>query len=122
MFSEFASLLFFSRDYAHRAHLRTTSFAQHKALDDFYTGLPDLIDSLIEAYQGRHGLVDIPFVTDAVSSGADIAMPAIVLKQHLDIIEGTRALAIGQDSALQNLVDEIVHLYLSTLYKLRTLV
>lgn len=32
MFAELIALLFASRDYGHRAHLATRSYAQHKAL------------------------------------------------------------------------------------------
>jgi len=32
MFAELIALLFASRDYGHRAHLATGSYAQHKAL------------------------------------------------------------------------------------------
>ena len=34
-----ATVLFHARQQAHFWHLDTKSFAEHKALDDFYTGL-----------------------------------------------------------------------------------
>lgn len=42
---------------AHVAHLQTKSYAEHKVLNEIYDELPGLIDSLIEAYQGKYGSV-----------------------------------------------------------------
>jgi hypothetical protein len=108
-----------SRDLAHRDHLKTTSYAQHKALQKFYKGIIDLADSLAEAYQGRHGIIDnIPLLKDENPK----VIPADMLKNHMDMIEKMRYTAIEKtDTPLQNIVDEIVSLYLSTLYKLRNL-
>ena len=58
MIGRLIALLFLSREYAHRAHLRTTSYAQHVALGEFYPSIVDIADSLTEAYQGRHGIVE----------------------------------------------------------------
>lgn len=112
------AILFLSRDLAHRAHLRTTSYAQHKALGSFYDGIVDLADSLAEAYQGRNGLMkDIPLLED--DEEGDIAD---VLQSYMDIIEDTRYKAVPkEDSPIQNKIDEVVGLYLTTLYKLRNL-
>ena len=51
---QFIGLLFASRDYAHKAHLNTDSFAAHMALGDFYDGIIDLADSLAETWMGRN--------------------------------------------------------------------
>lgn len=117
MLEDLLALLFFSRDYAHRAHLATRSFSQHMALDHFYKELPELIDQIAEASQGRFGLLDIPRIQEEV----DVTKPTEVLKHHLEIIEGVRQEAVGDDSALQNLIDEVVELYLGVLYKLQFL-
>lgn len=39
----------------HYWHLRTTSYARHKALGGFYESLQGLTDSLLEAYIGKYG-------------------------------------------------------------------
>ena len=118
MIGRLIALLFLSREYAHRAHLRTTSYAQHVALGEFYPSIVDIADSLTEAYQGRHGIVeDIPMLEET-----DNGDPADVLARHLDSVEKIRYTAINKtDTALQNIVDEAVAEYLSTLYKLRNL-
>lgn len=116
MFSNFVALLFYSRDYAHKAHLRTTSHAKHMALDAFYKQLPELTDRLVETYQGRTGAAA---VIGEVSQDDDVLNPTQVLRFHLKIIESTRDRAIDQnDRPMQNIVDEICGLYLQTLYKL----
>ena len=116
MFEDLAALLFASRDYAHRSHLRTGSYAQHKALNEFYDELTNSLDRLIEAYQGRHAVVDLPMID--VPTNLNCVQ---VLSEHLKIIEAVRDEAVGDDRPLQNLVDDICVTYLQTLYKLKTL-
>lgn len=118
MIGRLIALLFLGRELAHREHLRTKSYAQHMALTSFYEGIVDIADSIAEAYQGRHGLIDsIPLLTDATAGSIDA-----VLEKQLAAIEKIRYTAIPkEDTALHNLVDEAVALYLSTLYKLRNL-
>lgn len=112
------AILFLSRDLAHRAHLRTTSYAQHQALGSFYDDVIDFADELAELYQGRNGLLkDIPLLDDEEEGEI-----ADVLESYMKIIEDTRYKAIPkEDSPIQNKLDEVVGLYLTTLYKLRNL-
>lgn len=118
MADKMIGVLFLDREIAHRAHLKTRSYAQHVALGSFYTGVIDLADTLAEAYQGRNGLIkDIPYL-DADESSDIVG----TLKNHLKMIEDMRYDDISEsDSTLQNIVDEIISLYLSTIYKLRFL-
>lgn len=118
MFDQFATLLFHSRDFAHKAHLATSSYSKHMALDEFYKELTKKIDKLIEVYQGRHG---VQTIAHWVGAEEDIRNPTNVLEYHLKVLEGTRDAAIGNDRAIQNLMDDIVCVYLQTLYKLKTL-
>ena len=114
---ELVGTLFLSREIAHRAHLKTTSFAEHKTLNDFYNEVVEVADSITEAYQGRNGIIDIPFMPNEYNGSI-----ADTLQSLLDCIEGMRYNAVPQDdTAIQNLIDEAVALFLSTLYKLRTL-
>lgn len=117
MFPELIAFLFMSRDYGHRAHLRSQSYAQHVALGDFYSQLTDKIDTLVECYQGRNGIIDIPVVE--IDGQTE---PVTALQAHLDMVEGVRGQAIPpSDSALNNILDEVVAIYLQTLYKLKFL-
>jgi DNA-binding ferritin-like protein len=60
MFEKLISTLMASRDQVHIFHWQTTgpgSYAAHKALNDYYDEIPDIVDSLVESYQGKHGIV-----------------------------------------------------------------
>ena len=114
----FLATLFLSRDLAHSDHWRTTSYAQHMALGSFYDEIVELADTLAEMYMGRNGVLDaIPLLEDDEKD-----TPAETLQAHLKIIEDSRYDAVPKtDTALQNVIDEIVGLYLQTLYKLNRL-
>ena len=113
---QFIGLLFASRDYAHKAHLNTDSFAAHMALGDFYDGIIDLADSLAETWMGRNlqKVGEIPVIN------APKGEPEKVMKRLLEVVQDTRDFC-DNDSVLSNIVDEIEQLYSSTIYKLRFL-
>lgn len=118
MIGRLIALLFLGREIAHREHLRTKSYSQHAALNAFYDEIVDIADSIAEAYQGRHGIIDsIPMLTE--TTGGDIVA---MFEKQLAAIEKLRYTAVSRDdTAIQNLIDEAVALYLSTLYKLKNL-
>ena len=105
-------IIFMSRTYGHTMHLKTKSYAQHKALDEFYTEIIDLADSLIEAAQGQYGVLDIPFVNISGSS----TDPISGLQGHLKQLDAV--MANCDEDYLMNSYQEIQSLYRSTLYKL----
>lgn len=110
--------LFLARDVAHSVHLNTRSYAKHKTLNKFYINIIDLADALAEAYQGRYGLIGPITLQSANKTNSIVAF----LEDSLKTIEDSRYDAIKkEDSAIQNIIDEIVALYLSTLYKLKFL-
>lgn len=116
--ADFIGMLFLARDTAHSVHLNTRSFAKHKALGSFYENVIDLADTLAEAYQGRHGLIGPISLMSAKKTNNIVEF----LEDSLKDIEDMRYKVIDRsDTALQNIVDEIVALYLSTLYKLKFL-
>lgn len=110
-----AGLLLMSRDAAHRAHLATLSYAKHVALNEFYDGIVGLMDSLVEAAQGKYGILDIKEYQNQMN----IKEPCAMLKDHLAKIE--RAGKGVQDRFLQNILDEISALYYTTIYKCENL-
>ena len=110
--------LFLARDVTHSVHLNTRSFAKHKALGGFYDKVIDLADDLAEAYQGRHGLIGPITLHSAKKTGNVIEF----LEDSLSEVEKLRyEVCDKSDTAIQNIIDEIVGLYLSTLYKLKFL-
>lgn len=121
MIAQYIAVLFLARDIAHREHLRVTgkgSYAKHQALGEFYESVIELADSLAEAYQGRHGIIkDIPLLENEFAG--DIVTS---IKNQLKWLESNRYKAVTKDeTSLQNIIDEIISLYLSTLYKLQNL-
>lgn len=102
----------------HIMHWVSTSYAQHQALGEFYDGLNDLIDQWAEAFMGKSGvLTKFPSTADVVSSE-----PIPYIRNYLDEVAVYRRMAgFPQDTALQNIVDEIVALTQTTLYKLTRL-
>jgi hypothetical protein len=113
---EIIGLLFYARTVTHIEHLKTKSYAKHKALGKFYDGIIDLADNLAEAYQGDRGLLGpIPQYAKIPDYAIDV-----FLEKQMKTIEELRKQG-DYRSAIQNIIDEIVALYLSTLYKLRNL-
>ena len=116
--ADFIGTLFLARDVAHSVHLGTRSYAKHVALNEFYDSIVDLADKFAEAYQGRHGLIG-PITLMSAKKTTDVIE---FLKDSLADIEDMRYKVVEKDdTALQNIIDEIVGQYLSTLYKLKFL-
>lgn len=116
--ADFVGTLFLARDVAHSVHLNTRSFAKHSALNEFYDAIVDLADKFAEAYQGRHGLIG-PITLMSAKKTANILE---FLQDSLAEVEDMRYKVCEKtDTALQNIIDEIVGQYLSTLYKLKFL-
>ena len=116
---QFVSALMASRTQAHVYHLQTPSFAAHKALNEYYDNIVDIIDSLVESYQGKHGIItgySNVALQEYQSCDGIIAYFATLVM----FIEKSRSM-IAQDSYIQNQVDELVALIYSLLYKLRFL-
>jgi hypothetical protein len=110
--------LFLARDVTHSVHLNTRSYAKHKALGGFYGKVIDLADDLAEAYQGRHGLIGPITLHSAKKTNNVIEF----LEDSLKDVEDMRYKVCDKDdTAIQNIIDGIVDLYLSTLYKLKFL-
>ena len=116
--ADFLGVLFLARDVAHSVHLNTRSFSKHEALKIFYRRIVGAADDFAEAYQGRHGLIG-PITLHSATKTSNIIE---FLERSLAEIEGARhKVADKSDSSLQQLIDNIVEIYLRTLYKLKSL-
>jgi len=116
---QFISTLMSARTQAHIFHLQTPSFAAHKALNEFYDEIVDTIDSLVESYQGKYGIIEgygNIGLQEYQSCDAIIAY----FNTLVMFVEKGRSM-IAQDSYIQNQIDELVALIYSLLYKLRFL-
>lgn len=102
---------------AWRKHLKTDSHNVHMSLNDFYEEIPELVDALIEAYQGIYGKVEgYENMLDDASE-----MTAIEYLETLrDICKNGRDL-LNDETELESDMDAILDLISSTLYKLKEL-
>lgn len=112
--AQFAGTLLHSATVAHFMHLQTRSYAEHKALGEYYEGIPNLVDALVETIQGSYGIVngypdsfDNPVDTSAAEYFTD-------LKEFVTDMR----IELPQESAIQNEVDTIENFINSTLYQL----
>jgi hypothetical protein len=104
---------FYSRDVIHLAHLQTTSYAEHKALQKYYNGLLDLLDDMIESYFGCIGKrvnIKIP--------ASDYINAETHLKQFKEYVKKHRSVLGTDRTDVQNILDEIIALINKTLYLL----
>ena len=116
--ADFVGALFLARDVAHSVHLNTRSFSKHMALNTFYDEIIGLADAFAEAYQGRHGLIGPISLMSAKKTSNIVEF----LESSLKEIEDMRyEVCEKTDTSLQQLIDNIVELYLTTLYKLKFL-
>jgi len=116
--NDFLGVLFLARDVAHSVHLNTRSFAKHSALNIFYDRIIDAADDFAEAYQGRNGLIGAITLQSAKKTNNIIEFLEDSLKQ----IEDCRYEVVDKsDMSLQQLIDNIIEIYLRTLYKLKFL-
>ena len=105
----FIGTLFHSRDAMHLAHLNTTSYAEHKALNAYYDGILDLTDKFTEVYFGRYKRLAITIPEAKVESAVEH------LKNLQALVDGVRN---NYTSELQNILDEMLGLINQTLYLL----
>jgi hypothetical protein len=110
---EYFLTLFHSATNTHLLHLQSRSYSQHQALGAYYDAVVDLIDSLIEAYQGKNQtIVEYP-----VSYKPPVSDALTELRSISAYVIANRAI-VGADTELQNISDEIQALIDSTIYKL----
>lgn len=102
----------------HQLHLKVTgpgSLAAHKALGEFYEGMPGLIDSVAEQYQGaREKLLEYPAVP-AYKCGTVQEALAHVKELYNEIVELQKIMPFSE---IVNQLDEMKSLIASTKYKL----
>ena len=100
-----------------RKHLRTAKYGKHEALDAFYKEMPEKVDALIEAWMGAHGKKVGAFQNVLSSSNMNtlkyLGELKKVCKEGYDLM--------GDNDELKSLLDDIVNLINSTLYKVKEL-
>ena len=116
---ELIDRVFDARDESHREHWNTKSYAAHVALGDFYDAAIDKIDAFVEAYQGQYGLIG-----KSDEEGYETAEhPTIIacLRDTSDWLTANMDAIAMKDQTLMNLLQDLSHVFLTTLYKLENL-
>ena len=100
-----------------RKHLKTHKYSKHLALDEFYKELPDKVDDLIEAWMGAKGKKVNSFTNIITSKNMGTLA---YLKELRKVVKQGYEL-MGGEAELEALMDDIVELIDSTLYKVKEL-
>ena len=106
------STLLKSRDQVHYFHWQTELYSEHKAFNEYYDKILNLIDDLIETAQGQYGRIfgKIDFSLEDYNSD-------IILKHFDDTLKCIRECRSNiKNKALENIYDEIDALILKTMY------
>jgi DNA-binding ferritin-like protein len=117
---ELASLLLQSRTQAHSFHLGVKgigSHSAHLALGEYYDSIVGLIDGLVEAYQGKEGLIQLSGI-GTLDKNNDIKNIIKYFDTLCNMIARLRENPKLKDSWIQNDIDTVVSLLYKTKYKL----
>jgi len=117
---ELASILMHSRTQAHVFHLGVSgpgAFAAHMALGTYYDEIVDLLDGLVESYQGKYGLIKFKPVIN-LDNNCDGANIVAYFDKLIQIVCALRQAPNLSDSFIQNEIDNVMNLLYSTKYKL----
>ena len=123
MFEKLISTLMASRDQAHIFHWQTKgigSFAMHTALNAYYDAIPDLTDTLVEAYQGKHGIIT-GYTSAEEFSEYEKTTVVKYFKGLAMFVERVYAKLPTEDTYILNQIDNVKELIYSTIYKLENL-
>jgi len=112
------SVLLHSVNQVHVFHLQTKSFAEHKALNDYYDGIVPLFDGIVESYQGKYGIIKT-YQTIKIRQYKNKQKTIAYFENLLDIIDDNRDSV--DDGYIQNQIDTVEELINSTIYKLKFL-
>ena len=98
-----------------RYHLKTRKYSVHIALNEFYEKALDIVDDIIEQYQGICGVIEEPFVNCVIGEGKTEGEYITELKAF---VENNRCVASCGHSEIDSVIDEFLGLIDSTNYKL----
>ena len=97
-----------------RLHLKTRKHHIHVTLNEFYDKAIDIVDDIIEQYQGIYGVVEDTFTNCVVGDGKSESEYLTELKTF---IENNRCV-LGDHSEINSTIDEFLALIDSTIYKI----
>lgn len=115
--AQLASTLFHSITQAHILHLEAVnqSYPLHIGLENYYDGLPDLLDSTVEKWQGKYGIIK-SYTTKPVSCCIDAVQHISSVASEVEMLRSKFT-----DGYIQQEIDNILaHIY-QTLYRIKNL-
>ena len=110
---EFFLKLLHAATNGHILHLQTKSYSEHKALQKYYEELPDLVDAIIEQWQGAYQTI-VEYPNEYKAPNPDALTEVMEVR---DFLAKNRAV-VGDYTSIQNEVDNLMSLLDSTVYKL----
>lgn len=116
MIDKYTTRLLESRTVTHLYHLSTSSYAKHVALEEYYTEIVNLIDEIVETYQGKYGIMKLELTSNFKNDISSIEYFES-LAQFTEYIRSE----LPQDNFLQHQYDDVETLIYKTLYKLKYL-
>jgi DNA-binding ferritin-like protein len=123
MFEKLISVLMGSRDQAHIFHWQTKgpgAYAAHMALAAYYEALPDMLDILVETYQGKYGICE-GFTSADTFSTYDKSTAVKYFKGLAMYVDKAYEKLPKEDTNIINQLDGFKDLIYSTIYKLENL-
>jgi hypothetical protein len=115
---EMVSKLRFSVEQTQVYHWQSQSYSEHIALNEYYDGIPDIVDGIVESYQGKYGIQKGYKLFEV----RDYSTPEEVinfLKQLDADVEMLRQSI--KETYIQNQIDNVLQLIETTVYKLENL-
>ena len=106
------------RSQIHLYHFQTQSYAEHKALEEFYEWLLILVDTLTETYQGSHGRVKIGSSSEEITDYSDHEYVKVTIEKFVKETERMKEIIKEKNSDIQNILDEMIWLGNRTLFLL----
>jgi len=115
-FVEFISQLHDSKQQSIVWHHQTTSYSEHKALNNYYDEIVEKIDELVESVSGIYGR-PVGYSVETLQNYTGHQQLVSYFKSLYDFVQRERK-TIYQDTWIQNQVDEIAQLIAQTSYLL----
>ena len=113
--NEFISTLKQSFEQSVVWHHQTTSFSEHKALNNYYDQIVPLLDGLVESVQGIYPRIGSYTLVDPVDWSDGVS--TTYFKGLYEYVQTHRKM-VYQESWIQNQIDEIAQLIAETLYQI----
>lgn len=115
-FVEFISQLHSSKQQAIVWHHQTDDLACHKALNNFYDEIVEIVDGLVESASGIYGR-PTGYSVQTLKDYVDCETVIVYFQELYNYIQTERK-TIFQESWIQNQVDEVAQLVAETIYLL----